>query len=1163
MDESDDPPAGMPFMVQPPEDPHIDIKDANISDAWGSDYQTMVREVLEKHTPLFRPELGMFNDGIEMPIPFKQDADLSKLKQAPYNLSFKDQSAIDAYFDPLAKQGKVKRVPLGQPSAAASPAFVIWKNNKPRVVVDLRRVNSAVYPDAYPLPKQDTILQALGGGVVFSSLDIVKSFFQQAIREEDQWKTAFVTPHRGHEMLCVATMGLINSPGFFQHRMELLLSEYLWKFVLVYIDDVIIFSRTLDEHLKQLHEVLQILEQAGITLSLAKCHFAYPSIQALGHEVSRLGLSTAQDKVDAIYKMLFPDSLKQLEYVIGFFGYYRKFVEGFAWVAAPLVILKTKGFKRLEPTPEEKGSKHKRERFAISTEVTSYATPEELKAATLAFEALKDKLCNAPVLAYPDFKRGGFIIYVDGSKERGFGVSVHQPDENGKERPILFLSRLLTDAETRYFPTELETGALVWALQKLPHYTDHGKFTVYCDHQAVRQSFEDAGPLKGKRSERLMGWRIFLAKFAGRMEIIHIPGKEHRNADGLSRIKNADDPPASQADSQPSSKVVRLVRKILPAKRQYVFITTRRQAAAQAQASAPPPPPSSPLLPPIPEDSAAIKSDDPPATREPTPEAETSTPEEQTPVPSLDTELSEDDMWKADHLQITEQRRKDLIRGLETDKAFSTIYKDICKRIQDTDADEDGPVTTKEAFHVDIDSKLLYHIEANGHKRLCIPQKFHREMLQVLHDRRTHQGMHRVLNRLRTNFFIPKARKVVGDYIRTCPTCAVAKPTHHPPFGELQTIKSPGAPFVIQTLDFIVSLPASRNGYDALLTVTDKFTKHITLIPGKTTWTAHQWAIAYFDYVFAKYGFPATLISDRDPKFTSEFWTSLFRRAGVTLAMTAAYHPSANGQSERTNQTVETALRCLIADHTNARPVSEWDELLPDVEYALNTSESATTGLSPFLLLYGVEPRSEFDPSNSQPSDFAPAEDFLQDRRQIRRDAADSIKLAQARMEVWFNRKHTPVRDADMVWLKLAKGTNVGYRLPNMSSIDVNKIGPFKVKRRIGSVAFELELPVHLKIHPVISCIHLEPALEDPLDRTAPPLPPLTIDGEERYIIDRIVRKERRRERGDRELKIYYKIRWQGYSPHEDSWIEEEELRSQVPELVDTYNSSLPRRRRQ
>jgi hypothetical protein len=128
---------------------------------------------------------------------------------------------------PLGNPSATPRQPLGNPSPAASPAFVVWRNGKPRVVVDLRRFNTKLRLDAYPLPKQDDILSALGGFTVFSSLDLVKSFFQETIATEDRWKTAIVTQHRGQEKFTVATMGLAITPAFYQHRMEALFSEYL------------------------------------------------------------------------------------------------------------------------------------------------------------------------------------------------------------------------------------------------------------------------------------------------------------------------------------------------------------------------------------------------------------------------------------------------------------------------------------------------------------------------------------------------------------------------------------------------------------------------------------------------------------------------------------------------------------------------------------------------------------------------------------------------------------------------------------------------------------------------------------------------------------------------------------------------------------------------
>jgi len=335
---------------------------------------------------------------------------------------------------------------------------------------------------------------------------------------------------------------------------------------------------------------------------------------------------------------------------------------------------------------------------------------------------------------------------------------------------------------------------------------------------------------------------------------------------------------------------------------------------------------------------------------------------------------------------------------------------------------------------------------------------------------------------------------------------------------------------------------------DAILTVTDKFTKFVRLIPGKTTYDARDWAIAYYDYVYSQFSLPGTIISDRDSKFTSLFWRELFKRTNTRLALTTAYHPQADGQSERTNQTVEVALRCFLSEGTKG--LSEWDELLPEVEYALNTSVNATTGYTPFFLLYGVHPRSEINSASASCND---AEQFFQDRRQIREDAYEAIRLAQARMAIYYNEKHRPINIKDKVWLKLAKGTEIGYRLPNSTSLDVIKTGPFTVKRQIKKLTYELDLPKDMKMHPFFSVIHLEAAEDDPYDRSNPPPAPVIMDGEQTHLVDRILRKEKRRERGDPTRKWYYRVRWQGYGPKDDTWQEEEQLRNDVPEIVEAF----------
>ena len=1033
----------MPYIVDFPEE--VAVPQADISDHWGPEYRQRIEKVIEKHQGLFRPGLGRFNDGIEMPIPFKDETDFAGLKQNPFNLSQRDRKAMDSILDPLVEQGRIEKVPLGTPSPASSPAFVVWKAGKPRVVVDLRKVNTKLYPDAYPLPKQDTILGALGGSMVFSSVDLTKGFFQQGTRPSDWWKTTFVSPHRGQEWLKVSTMGLANTPGFFQHRMERLLAPYLWQFVLVYIDDVIIFSASLDEHVKHLDQVLELLEKSGVTLSLSKCHFAYPSITALGHHVSRLGLSTMEEKVDAVRKMAFPKNLRQLETGLGFFGYYRKFVKNYAAIARPLIRLKTEGFKG-SPNKGKPRQKHADRKRLVEPE-SEPQSDDGLEASRECFEAwetLKSRLCNAPTLAFPDFSRP-FILYTDGSKEKGYGAALHQVGADGIERPILFLSRDLTGPETRYWATELEAGALVWALTKLPQFFDDGNFTVITDHSALKSALQNK--TTGRRSARLNEWSLYLSTFQPRMKILHRAGKSHGNADGLSRI------------------------------------------------------------------------------------------------PTQETDLTH--AFPAVVIQAEDKFLQEISEALPTDPHFGRIHEHIQKQVKDTQDSESGPRTTYQSYRLDPDTGLLYMLDRPGPDRLCVPRKLVRKVLEYGHDSHAHGGINRTYDRLRTSVYIPKMRKVVQAYIESCPSCQLSKPSRQLPYGQLHPVGKAEQPLEELSIDFVVGLPLTANGHNCFMAVTDKFSKFIRIIPGNETDSAETWAGRYFDQIYREWGLPCRFFSDRDPKFTSSFWKSLFEKCKVALGMTTAYHPSADGQAERSNQTIETALRCLLV----GKYEEVWDTLIPEVEYALNTAENASAGITPFESLYGVKPREVL---TSITTGDPAASEFIKSREAIRADAADAIKLAQAKMAVRYDAKHRIPDLQGHVYLKLAKTGDNGYHIPKHSSLSTKKVGPFKILDKISPLAYRLQLPPSMKIHPVISVVHLEQAQPDPYDREIPPPEAIVIQGRKQYVVERIIRREKRNGQDG------YIIKWKGYT--EKTWEPANIIRQDVPTIVEKFEKSRPRK---
>jgi hypothetical protein len=254
----------------------------------------------------------------------------------------------------------------------------------------------------------------------------------------------------------------------------------------------------------------------------------------------------------------------------------------------------------------------------------------------------------------------------------------------------------------------------------------------------------------------------------------------------------------------------------------------------------------------------------------------------------------------------------------------------------------------------------------------------------------------------------------------------MAKPTTHKPYGTLMPIPVPTRQLSTLCVDFVTGLPESKEGNNAIMVATDQLTKWIKVIPGRDTWSGEDWARAYYLDGYEDMGLPEKMISDRDPKFTSAYWTELCSITNTRLAFTTSYHAQADGQSERSNQTLIHAIRCGINGRFDQ---SGWQELIPATTFALNTSPNVSTGFTPYELRYGQKPRSLLQPQddyNPLPLTKRGAETFVQEHQAILREAHDAIALAQARMKEVYDEKRKPVQIqvGDKVYLKLAKGTD-------------------------------------------------------------------------------------------------------------------------------------------
>ncbi len=397
-----------------------------------------------------------------------------------------------------AEEQRMLEAGIVEPSTSpwASPVVLIRKkDNSLRYCIDYRRLNNVTIKDSYPIPRVDDCLETLGGSHYFSTLDCASGYWQVAMDKQDAAKTAFVT-HQGLFQFKVMPFGLCNAPATFERLMEAVLAGLQWESCLVYLDDIIVFSNTVESHIQRLRAVLQRIDGAGLRLSPAKCQLFQTEVKFLGHIVSNRGIETDPDKTRAIREWPRPASLKEVRTFVGKCSYYRKFIRGFSEVCKPLHRLTEKNVV-FEWTP----------------------------ACEEAFTKLKEALVTAPILGYPN-PEGLFILDTDAS-ESGMGA-VLQQQQDGQEKVISNFSRCFSKSERRYCVTRRELLAIVESVKHFHIFLYGRPFLIRSDHGAL------SWLLRFKNPEGQMArWLEVLGTYD--YTIQHRPGRSHGNADGLSR----------------------------------------------------------------------------------------------------------------------------------------------------------------------------------------------------------------------------------------------------------------------------------------------------------------------------------------------------------------------------------------------------------------------------------------------------------------------------------------------------------------------------------------------------------------------------------------------------------------------------------------------------
>ena len=398
----------------------------------------------------------------------------------------------------------------------ASPVVLVRKKDGSlRFCIDYRSLNLATKSDTFPLPRIDDLLDQLGNAKYFSTLDLAAGYWQVQMDPDSREKTAFIT-HQGLYEFNVMPFGLKNAPAVFQRLMNKVLMglnpENGRDFVAVYLDDVIIFSDTFEDHLEHLKLVLQRFAAAGLKLKPSKCHFICQTVEYLGHTITPQGISPNNSRVVAIQSFPIPTSVKEVRQFVGLASYYRRFINGFAKIAQPLHQLTQKDAQ-----------------FNWSPDCQQ------------SFQQLTDTLVSSPVLAYPDFSKK-FTLETDASL-KGLGAVLSQLQEDNRLHPVAYASRSLSAVEKRYAVTELETLAVVWAISHFHAYLYGHDVTVYTDHSAVKAVLETPSP----SAKHARWWSKVYASGVRSVQIVYRPGKENSSADALSRNPQGE-PPSSPPD---------------------------------------------------------------------------------------------------------------------------------------------------------------------------------------------------------------------------------------------------------------------------------------------------------------------------------------------------------------------------------------------------------------------------------------------------------------------------------------------------------------------------------------------------------------------------------------------------------------------------------------
>ena len=878
-----------------------------------------------------------------------------------------------------------------QPSLSPCASGIVMvkkKSGELRFCCDFRPLNEVTIKDAYPLPRIDESLARLSNAKIYTSIDLAWAFWQIPLRKADRHKTAFACELGLFEWRRMP-FGLCNASAVFQRAIARALQKIVNRkssMVMAYIDDIVIATETVEDHMARLREVFECLREAGFKMRVAKCDFMKPEIKYLGRVVSAEGVKPDPKAVAKLRDWDIPRNKTEMQSFLGFANYYREFIPWHAKLVAPL--------------------------HAVTGLNATFAWgPDQQK----AFNEIKKALIEATALAQPDSEEE-FVLDTDASAVAISGILHLWQGAPGERRlrPIIYGRKKLTTTQAKYGAPKLEMFAAYYFNLKYHSYLCPRKFTLRVDNQALSwlKTYSTDQAFIGR-------WIMTLDRYHFRVE--HRPRTQHRNADGLSKRTNdyrcreqqlAQLPAtgerwnflsAEEFDNLPVAPWFDLQGRIIPnhpdlplhlqnlepkAPDQALRVLRRVQRAnkreRQAKALAASLPPKLPLVlqkhedfyPDYPEDwidvtteasedyllpthavnvpsrtiysvagtSNAMLQNSPGGVRESI-----------MALKDIDTELHE-------HTH-TVHGIKDLVLAQNRDVHVLALKKLVqCESLDNDVFPENVREFARNYFR---QKKDLLFINKNDvlcvqysptqrplHERpfmIIMPQLYQHEILFRAHDAMGHQGISKVVARIQERHTWPGIRRSVGRYVGQCLTCQQVRDKPGDVQFQQKNIQSGYFNELVQ-YDHLKICPSDNNN-TGILVIIDHFSEFAEAVPcSHHDYDAVTTSRLLLQKWFARHGTPTRMQSDNAPNLTAEVSNEFLKAAHVTKVTSTAGHPRTQGLVERQNRTVLTLLRVFCS-----RRMRDWDQCLDEVIGAYNSTRHDTTGFSPYMLTRGVE----------------------------------------------------------------------------------------------------------------------------------------------------------------------------------------------------------------